>query len=36
MYKGNKIDQFNITKKVAGSGTIISDGFIDRDSPVVE
>ena len=36
MYKGNTIKQFNVTKKVAGSGTTISDGFIDRDAPEVE
>jgi len=36
MYKGNKIDQFNISKKIEGSGTTISDAFIDRDAPEVE
>lgn len=36
MYKGNKIDQFNVSKKISGSNTTISDAFIDKDYPPTE
>lgn len=36
MYKGNTIQQFNIGKKIAGSNTVIGDGWVDKDSPIIE
>lgn len=36
MYKGDTIHQFNISKKIQGSNTTISDGFVDKDFPNIE
>jgi hypothetical protein len=36
MYKGNTIQQINVTKKVDGSNSTISDIYIDKDAPNIE
>lgn len=35
-FRGNTIHQFNISKKMKDSNSTLSDGFVDKDSPIVE
>lgn len=36
MYKGDNIQNINIAKKTEGTGSTLSDGWVDRDFPTIE